>query len=89
MEPSHLTFEPGWRYAQHAGGLMHAQGPLDSSYRHVRIRHAVACAVLAILLMAARPAGAPLDMRLHIDASLRTSAVYHLACLGGSISCLW
>jgi hypothetical protein len=37
--------------------------------------------------MAARPAGAPLDMRLHIDASLRTNAVYHLACLGGSITC--
>src|ERR1700716_535373 len=66
---------------------MHAQGALDSSYRHVRIRHAVACAVLAILLMAVRPAGAPLDMRLHVDASLRTNAVYHLACLGGSISC--
>ena len=26
-------------------------------------------------------------MRLHIDASLPTNAVYHLACLGGSISC--
>jgi len=37
--------------------------------------------------MAVRPAGAPLEMRLHIDASLRTNAVYHLACLGGSISC--
>jgi hypothetical protein len=37
--------------------------------------------------MAVRPAGAPLDMRLHIDASLRTNAVYNLACLGGSISC--
>ena len=69
------------------GDLMDAQGALDSSYRHVRIRNAVACAVLAIPLMAVRPAGAPLDMRLHIDASLRTNAVYHLACLGGSISC--
>jgi len=39
-----------------------------------RIRNAVACAVLAIPLMAVRPAGAPLDMRLHIDASLRTNA---------------
>src|SRR6185503_1259122 len=68
-------------------GLMHAQGALDSSYRHVRIRNAVVCAVLAIPLMAARPAGAPLDMRLHIDASLRTNAVYHLACLGRSLSC--
>jgi len=26
-------------------------------------------------------------MRLHVGASLRTNAVYHLACLGGSISC--
>jgi len=26
-------------------------------------------------------------MRLHVDASLRTNAVYHLACLGGSIGC--
>ena len=69
------------------GDLMHAQGALDSSCRHVRIRHAVACAVLAIALMAVRPAGAPLEMRLHVDASLRTNAVYHLACLGGSISC--
>ena len=69
------------------GDLMDAQGALDSSYRHVRIRKTVACAVLAIPLMAVRPAGAPLDMRLHIDASLRTNAVYHLACLGGSISC--
>ncbi len=69
------------------GDLMHAQRALDSSYRHVRIRNVVACAVLAIPLMAVRPAGAPLDMRLHIDASLRTNAVYHLACLGGSISC--
>jgi hypothetical protein len=68
-------------------GQMHAQGARDSSYRHVRIRNAVACAVLAIPLMAVRPAGAPLDMRLHIDASLRTNAVCHLACLGGSISC--
>jgi hypothetical protein len=69
------------------GDLMQAQGALDSSDRHVRIRNAVACAVLAIQLMAGRPAGAPLDMRLHVDASLRTNAVYHLACLGGSISC--
>ena len=69
------------------GDLMHAQRALDSSCRHVRIRNVVACAVLAIPLMAVRPAGAPLDMRLHIDASLRTNAVYHLACLGGSISC--
>jgi hypothetical protein len=53
----------------------------------VRIRIAVAIAMLAIPLIAVRPAGAPLDMRLHIDASLRTNAVYHLACLGGSISC--
>jgi hypothetical protein len=63
------------------------QGALDSSDRHVRIRNAVAFAVLVIPLMAVRPAGAPLDMRLHIDASLRTNAVYHVACLGGSISC--
>ena len=69
------------------GDLMDAQGALDSSYRHVRIRNAVACAVLAIPLIVVGPAGAPLDMRLHIDASLRTNAVYHLACLGGSISC--
>lgn len=69
------------------GDLMHAQGELDSSYRHVRIRNAVAYAVLAIPLMAVRLAGAPLDMRLHIDASLRTNAVYHLACLAGSIGC--
>jgi hypothetical protein len=69
------------------GDLMHAQGAVDSSYRHVRIRNPVACVVLAIPLMAVRPAAAPLDMRLHIDASLRTNAVYHLACLGGSISC--
>jgi len=69
------------------GDLMQAQEPLDSSVPYVRIRKAVACAVLAIPLMAARPTGAPLDMRLHIDASLRTNAVYHLACLGGSISC--
>ena len=69
------------------GDLMQAQAARDSSYRHVRIRNAVACAVLAIPLMAVGPAGAPLDMRLHIDASLRTNAVYHLACLGGSISC--
>jgi hypothetical protein len=55
--------------------------------RLVRIRHAVASAGLAILIMAVRSASAPLDMRLHIDASLRTNAVYHLACLGGSISC--
>jgi len=67
--------------------LMQAQGALDSSDRHVRIRNAVACAVLAIQLMAGRSAGAPLDMRLHVDASLRTNAVYHLSCLGGSISC--
>jgi len=53
----------------------------------VRIRNAVACAVLAIPLMAVKPAGVPLDMRLHVDASLRTNAVYHLACLSGSISC--
>ena len=66
---------------------MHARGALDSSYRHVRIRITVACAVLAIPLMAVRLAGTPLDMRLHIDASLRTNAIYHLACLGGSISC--
>jgi hypothetical protein len=66
---------------------MDAQGLLDLSYRHVRIRNVVACAVLAIPLMAVRPAGAPLDMRLHVDASLRTNAVYHLACLAGSISC--
>jgi hypothetical protein len=52
-----------------------------------RIRNAVACAALAIPLMVARPAGAPLDMRLHVDVSLRTNAVYHLACLAGSISC--
>jgi hypothetical protein len=26
-------------------------------------------------------------MRLHVDASLRANAVYHLACLGGSIAC--
>ena len=69
------------------GHLMGAQGLLDLSYRHVRIRNVVACAVLAIPLMAVNPAGAPLDMRLHVDASLRTNAVYHLACLGGSISC--
>jgi hypothetical protein len=66
---------------------MRAQGALDSSCRQVRIRNAVACAVLAIPLMAVGPAAAPLDMRLHIDASLRTNAVYHLACLGGSITC--
>ena len=66
---------------------MQPQGTLDSSCRHARIRNAVAWAVLAIPLMAARPAAAPLDMRLHIDASLRTNAVYHLACLAGSISC--
>jgi hypothetical protein len=63
------------------------QAAFDSSCRHVRVRDAVACAVLAIPLLVVRPAGAPLDMRLHIDASLRTNAVYHLACLGGSISC--
>jgi hypothetical protein len=66
---------------------MDAQGLRDLSYLHVRIRNVVACAVLAIPLIAVRPAGAPLDMRLHVDASLRTNAVYHLACLGGSISC--
>ena len=66
---------------------MHAQGALDSSYRHVRIRNAVACAMLALALVAARTAAAPLDMRLHIDASLRTNAVYHLACIAGSIGC--
>lgn len=66
---------------------MIARGTLDSSYRYLRIRNVVACAVLAILLMAVRSAGAPLDMQLHIDASLRTNAVYHLACLAGSISC--
>ena len=55
--------------------------------RFVRIRRAVASAVLAIPLVAVRLAGAPLDMRLHIDASLRTNAVYHLSCLAGSISC--
>jgi len=60
---------------------------LDVYDRLVRIRHAVASAGLAILIMAVRSASAPLDMRLHIDASLRTNAVYHLACLGGSISC--
>jgi hypothetical protein len=59
----------------------------DLMQAHVPIRNVVACAVLAIPLMAARPAGAPLEMRLHIDASLRTNAVYHLACLGRSISC--
>lgn len=69
------------------GELVIARGALDSSYRHVLIRNVVACVVLAIPLMAVRPADAPLDMRLHIDASLRTNAVYHLACLGGSISC--
>jgi hypothetical protein len=53
----------------------------------VPVPNAVACAALAILLTAAKPAGAPLDMRLHIDASLRTNAVYHLACLAGSVSC--
>jgi hypothetical protein len=67
--------------------LVIARGALDSSYRHVRIRTVVAGVLLAIPLMAVRPAGAPLDMRLHVDASLRTNAVYHLACLGGSISC--
>lgn len=66
---------------------MNAQGALGSFYRHVWVRNAVVCAVLAIPLMAVRAAGAPLDMRLHVDASLRTNAVYHLACLGGSISC--
>ena len=66
---------------------MHAQGALNMFYRHVRIRNAVAGAVLAIPLIAVRSAGAPLDMRLHVDASLRTNAVYHLACLGGSITC--
>jgi len=67
--------------------LVKAQGALDSSYCHVRMRNAVACAVLALPLMAVKPASAPLDMRLHIDASLRTNAVYHLACLSGSIGC--
>ena len=57
------------------------------SYRHARIRNAVASTLLAIPLVAVRLAGAPLDMRLHIDASLRTNAVYHLSCLAGSISC--
>jgi hypothetical protein len=66
---------------------MDARGLLDSSCRHVRVRNVVACAVLAIPLIAVGPAAAPLDMRLHIDASLRTNAVYHLACLGGSITC--
>ena len=47
----------------------------DLMQAHVPIRNVVACAVLAIPLMAARPAGAPLDMRLHIDASLLTNAV--------------
>lgn len=46
-----------------------------------------ACVVLAALVTAVTPARAPLDMRLHVDASLRTNAVYHLACLGRSISC--
>jgi hypothetical protein len=66
---------------------MDAQRLLDWSCRRVRIRNIVTCALLAIPLMSVRPAGAPLDMRLHADASLRTNAVYHLACLAGSISC--
>jgi hypothetical protein len=52
----------------------------------VRIRAAAVCAALAIPL-AATASSAPLDMRLHVDASLRTNAVYHLACLAGSITC--
>src|SRR5690349_23874488 len=67
--------------------LMIARTPRDPSHRHMRIRSAVAGALLCIALVPVRSAGAPLDMRLHVDASLRTNAVYHLACLGGSISC--
>lgn len=51
------------------------------------MRLAVAGAVLGVLLLSGSPAAAPLAMRLHIDASLRTNAVYHLACLGGSLGC--
>lgn len=52
----------------------------------MRIRTA-ACAALAIPLIGVTAASAPLEMRLHVDASLRTNAVYHLACLAGSITC--
>lgn len=53
----------------------------------MRIRTAAARAALAIPLIAVTASSAPLEMRLHVDASLRTNAVYHLACLGRSISC--
>jgi len=53
----------------------------------VRIRTVAARAALAIPLLAVTLSGAPLEMRLHVDASLRANAVYHLACLAGSISC--
>jgi len=69
------------------GGLMATRKALDSPHRHRRILHLLAGAVIALPLLAVRPAGAPLDMRLHVDASLRTNAVYHLACRGGSIGC--
>ena len=50
------------------------------------IRTAAAC-VLAMPLIAVPASSAPLEMRLHVDASLRTNAVYHLACLAASITC--
>ncbi len=66
---------------------MAASRAFDPSRRQRRIRRLLASVLIAIALLAVRPAGAPLDMRLHVDASLRTNAVYHLACLGGSIAC--
>jgi hypothetical protein len=69
------------------GGPMPGVAAPDSCDRHVRLRYAVTCAVLVMALTSPRAEVAPLDMRLHIDASLRTNAVYHLGCLGGSISC--
>jgi hypothetical protein len=53
----------------------------------LRIRHVVAGALLAISLTAVKAVAAPLHLRFHVDASLRTNAVYHLACLGASIGC--
>lgn len=68
----------------HDGGLWKE---FDMPCRPARNRSVVLSAVLGMALLAVRLASAPLDMRLHVDASLRTNAVYHLACLAGSISC--